>query len=717
MGRRSRGRAAHAPAGPDARGTSPTQRSLVARAAVPIGLALLCLVAYSNAFGAGFVLDSRQLILNDPRVHALTSGNLSLIAQHTYWWPYGESGLYRPLTTLTYLLDFAILGHGDHPAGYHWVNLLLHVANTWLAWALVARVTRDDWTAAAAAAIWAVIPLSTEAVTNIAGRADLLAAFFSLAAVLLYARARNLAGLPMGVAALGVGLAVLAGVLSKESAIASVGVLVAYEWHDRRSTNVRALASCAGTCGLLLAAWAWQRGAVLSASGTPEFPFTDNPIVGAGMLNGRLTAVQVAWRYVALLAWPAHLSNDYSYAQIAVAQGTVADWVGVMLLGGGVIAALWQLRDMPRLLFFALFTIITFLPASNLLFATGTIMGERLMYLPSLGLAALLAVGLRALAMRRRANPQAPASRMAPVATTALVAALVVAYGARTYARNADWASDVTLWRSAVAAAPASAKAHRALAEALYDSDPAHGNIDEVIASADRSVALLDQLPDEQNTFQAFRQAGAYYVDKANMLSASSAPGTVSPEVRGLYARALHLLDRAVLIARAGAARVPGASLEPEADAQRLRAAAILGMENPPLALVAANRARDLSPSNPLAYQLAAAALMAMTRGDDAAIALLTGSIVSGDRGLGAAAMSLYQSGLDTEGCAITATASGAALNPRCPIVQRHSCAATADAVQIVSHAGQRARAEQLAATAVAELRCPKDLMDRALAR
>ncbi|OLD12616.1 MAG: hypothetical protein AUJ01_16030 [Acidobacteria bacterium 13_1_40CM_3_65_5] len=45
-----------------------------------------------------------------------------------------------------------------------------------------------------AAALWAVHPLSTEAVTNIVGRADLLAAFGGLAGFLSYLHARESAG-------------------------------------------------------------------------------------------------------------------------------------------------------------------------------------------------------------------------------------------------------------------------------------------------------------------------------------------------------------------------------------------------------------------------------------------------------------------------------------------------------------------------------------------
>ena len=77
---------------------------------------------------------------------------------------------YRPLTTLTYLFNFAVLGNGDRPAGYHLFNLLFHVANVLLVWRLALRITKDRWIAPVTAALWAVLPLSTEAVTNIVGR-------------------------------------------------------------------------------------------------------------------------------------------------------------------------------------------------------------------------------------------------------------------------------------------------------------------------------------------------------------------------------------------------------------------------------------------------------------------------------------------------------------------------------------------------------------------
>src|SRR5690242_11633092 len=68
-------------------------------------LVLLAFVAYSNSFHAGFVLDNRGLILNDTKIRDASASNLGLIVDHTYWWPNGESGLYRPFATLSYLFN------------------------------------------------------------------------------------------------------------------------------------------------------------------------------------------------------------------------------------------------------------------------------------------------------------------------------------------------------------------------------------------------------------------------------------------------------------------------------------------------------------------------------------------------------------------------------------------------------------------------------------
>jgi hypothetical protein len=132
---------------------------------------LLVLAAYSNSFQAGLIYDSTPILLKDPRLHTVTGQNLGLILTKEYWYPPTGNGLYRPLTTLSYLFNYAVLGNGSQPVGYHVVNYLIHGANATLAFLLGLTLFGETAAAFAMAALWAVHPVLTESVTNVSGSA------------------------------------------------------------------------------------------------------------------------------------------------------------------------------------------------------------------------------------------------------------------------------------------------------------------------------------------------------------------------------------------------------------------------------------------------------------------------------------------------------------------------------------------------------------------
>ena len=217
-----------------------------------------------------------------------------------------------------------MLGNAHEPAGYHWINFLLHLGNVFLVYALTRRLLREFWPSFFAAALWAVHPVLTESVTNMIGRSDLLAALAVLSGFLMYLKSAESAGLRRLAWLAGLMAVTAVGVFSKENAVAIVGVMALYElawWKERKQGRVLLL-GCIATL-LPIAAMLYQRSRVLAASPPAEFPFTDNPIVGTGFWTGRLTALEVIPRYLGLLLWPAKLSVDYSYAQIPLAQGAL----------------------------------------------------------------------------------------------------------------------------------------------------------------------------------------------------------------------------------------------------------------------------------------------------------------------------------------------------------------------------------------------------------
>jgi hypothetical protein len=444
--------------------------------AVALTLVAVTLLAYANSFRAGFPLDNKALILQDTRVHAATRGNVDLILNHTYWWPIGESGLYRPVTTLSYLFNYAVLGNGDRPAGYHAFNLLLHIVNVLLVYAVTRRIAdfgmriadsrrrselrnpqsqsaiRDPQSAMLIAAVWAVHPLSTEAVTNIVGRADLLAALAVLSGLLMYVKSTEATGTRRLLWLAMLAAATTLGVFAKESAVVIAGVIALYsEPKGSGRAQVRSLLAAELALAVPLMLLWYQRSIVLGAAPPAEFPFVDNPIVGAGFWTGRLTALAVTARYGWLALWPMTLSPDYSYAQIPLAIGRPWEWVAWTAVAIAAAAfAIWR-RDRAAC-FFAAFAFVTFLPTSNLFFPAGTIMAERVMYLPSVGV-----IGFVVLALSRAAQR----ARMPALAVVA-VCVIVAGFALRTRDRNTDWRSDLTLWSAAVDAAPLSFKVHRA---------------------------------------------------------------------------------------------------------------------------------------------------------------------------------------------------------------------------------------------------------------
>ena len=430
-----------------------------------LALWALVLAAYSNSFQAGLVFDSAAVISQDTRIRAVTPRNLRLILTEEYWHGSTANGLYRPLTTSSYLLNYAVFGNGTRAAGYHWVNLALHAINVSLVYLLGILVFGEPVPALALAALWGLHPLLTESVTNIVGRADLLAAFGVLAGFLCYVKSASAAGRLklLWVAAMLIAQAV--GIFSKENAAVLPGVMLLYDltWRGRAAWRGRALAYSA----LVLPFAAFLCLRVRLPMHIPA-RFGDNPLLGADFWTARLTALKVIVEYLWLFVWPARLSADYSYNAVPLFGGHPTEWEDAkalialaLCLGAALLAVRWY-RTRKPLFFFLAFFFVALAPTSNLAILIGSIMAERFVYLPSIGLAGCVIAAICALG-RQVSRQRLLVRRTAWIALGFLFLACAV----RTYARNFDWLDERSLWTSAVDVCPESAKAHYNLGNTL----------------------------------------------------------------------------------------------------------------------------------------------------------------------------------------------------------------------------------------------------------
>ena len=503
-------------------------------------LAGLILAAYANSFQTGFPFDNKEVILNDQRVQAVNAGNLGLIFHQSYWGGQGETGLYRPVSTLSFLFNYAILGNAGRPLGYHLINYLLHVANAYLVYLLAVLLLESFWQALFTAALWALHPVLTESVTNIIGRADEFAALAVLGALLLYIRSTGAQGWRKLPYWLGMMLLTAVGVFSKESAVVVAAMVVLYDFTYRPGLlrPRRDLAIGYAALALPLVAMWYVRSRIFAKANAAIFPFLENPLVGADFATSKLTAIKVLGKYLWLLVWPRHLSADYSYNQIPLVDSRLARWEDwkafvalAVILGIGIVAAAYYRRS-KAVFFFIGFSMLAMLPTANLFLPIGTIMAERFLYLPAIGFAGCLVVAVYAAGSR---------FGLRPWAAPAVLCVISAAFGIRTFLRNPDWKDDETLWERAVAVCPESYKTHYNLAHAWFEKD--HSQVDKSIAQMEQALAIVASLPNNLNSSPVFQELGAYYGYKGDIAARTSLS-----ESREWYQKALQILLRGVAV-------------------------------------------------------------------------------------------------------------------------------------------------------------------------
>jgi protein O-mannosyl-transferase len=404
-----------------------------------------------GALACRFAFDDRVLIVENEPLHLHSLRQLGAIWTSGYWPDARGQELYRPVVKTLWALAWAA-GGGVHPAIYHAIGLAFGLAVVLLLYRFLLEVATPPRTAFIAALLFALLPIHTEATTSVVGSAETLAAAFALAALILYYRGR-----------IGWALALFAlAVFSKESTAAFAALPLAFP--PKQLRRRASLLAAAGTACVIAAALVAHH-AVSRGSGA--IPAIDNP---ASLLDpGRrlLTALWVQCLYLYKSVLPITLSADYSYKQIPLVMGLDAwrAWAGLGLAGGALLLGLQRSYRAPVLAYAILFSV-----TSNVLFPIGTIMGERLAYAPTLGLALLAAILL---------------ARSRYWKTAVLAIALV--FGARTAVRNLDWLNAQHFYTKLVETAPGSAKSYYSLG-ALRAS---HGDDLGAIEAYDRAIAIF----------------------------------------------------------------------------------------------------------------------------------------------------------------------------------------------------------------------------------
>ena len=356
----------------------------------------------------------------------------------------------RPLLMFSYWINYRF---SQAPPGFHAVNILIHLLNSFLIFFIVRKLARresPDWMPAAfAAAVFLLHPIQTEAVSYIAGRSECLSVFFFLAAfaVFLYRRTPAVSW-PASIAVL---LLFGAAALTKEHTLVLPALLLLtdYYWNPgfsfsgmRRNWRLYVPIALTAAGGLVYIA------KVLTQAATAGFGLT-----GLTWYQYFFTECRAFFVYLRLLVFPAGQNLDWEYpiSRNILDHGAILGLAAILALAG---AAIYFRRRYPLASYGFLVYLLLMAPTSSFVPIKDPV-AERRLYLPMIG---ILLVAVAALARMRVDR------RKLAAALCGILAVLAIA----TYRRNEVWASDIAIWEDAARKSPGKQRVHFQLAHTYY---------------------------------------------------------------------------------------------------------------------------------------------------------------------------------------------------------------------------------------------------------
>ena len=421
-------------------------------------LAAIVLAVWSAALNNGFVYDDHKYLLGNPWVKdAAFTADIFSSSASGFQPGDATSNTYRPMLYMLYMAEY--LTFGLKPFYFHLVNVLCHALNAALVFLLASKLLEKEGSGRVYPAFFAGLAfglhtINTEAVNWVSASTELFFALFVLAGLNLYLRrSSGFLSAPFFLAAL----------LFKETAAAMPVVVFLYDFSRGREMRGRwkAYAMFAAAGGLY---WYMRFHAI---GGLMHHKQSDLSFLEAGLNVFPLVAA-----YLGKLVLPVGLSAIYEFRP-AVSLFDVRVMAGVAVVAG-FLAAIFFSRKSPAIFTGLAMMAAPLLPVLYVPALSSSAMADRYLYLPSAGLAIVLA----SLASRLEGK--------AAIASAVLASALLAALAAGSVGRSHAWQSDKALWGDAVRKAPNASNAHYNYAWASYES----GDLITAIEHYRRAAAL-----------------------------------------------------------------------------------------------------------------------------------------------------------------------------------------------------------------------------------
>lgn len=573
---------------------------------------LAAFLLYANTLHHDYALDDETAIVKNKFTHEGLSA-LPKIFSTPYRAGFDDrrEGLYRPLSIAMFAAEWQI--SPGNPYLNHWVNVLLYALTAVLLFITLALLFEGQNIALpfVATLIFTAHPIHTEVVANIKSRDEILCFLFSL--VSLWA-ALNYAKQQRNIYLIVSGISLLLALLSKETAITLV-ILAPLTVYFFSQASMRKVVLSAIPFIAASAIYIAVRISVLKGlTNFDEIQIINNSLVAANdnVTTRFATAISIVGRYLWLMVVPHPLSFDYSYNSIPLVP--LSDPKALLSLAAIIALAVIAIRGLKTkdpvawgILFFG----GTLVLVTNILFLIEATLGERFLYMPSLGFAVAITFLLARIFKttgKAHSYKNFPAFISANKNILAFIAMLLVLYATKTIARNADWKDDLTLTKHDVTINPNSVRIRYAYGSELVmvhglkekDAGKKKEFMEEGIRQLTAAVTILPdygdawfnlgmaykESEDYKNAIRCFDNAQKFTVEESAAYYIASG---VAYGEDGQYNKAFELLKKAI-----------------QMDSSSADAYNNIGMfysraGNNPLSLQMLKKAMELDPKNDIA--------------------------------------------------------------------------------------------------------------------
>lgn len=429
---------------------------------------------YANTLQHNYVYDDVSVIgLN--KFTKMGIDGIPTLFTKAYWYGFrGENdGTYRPLSLITFALEYEYFGENAHVP--HFVNVFLYaLSGVFLFWFLVLIYELKNPLQRGLSSFFAFIvslfyiahPVHTEVVANIKGRDEILCFLLFLISFIYLLKYIKNAGSSFLRKIFFLAISILSfylSILSKETAVTFVAVipLVLFVFTNFSSKKILQTSSI---FVIITIVYLIMRGSFLDsiAGSKPLIPI-DNTLAAATTFSEKYaTAIYILGKYLGLLLFPHPLIYDYSFKQIAI-----VDWsniyalISLVVYASMLIYAIRGIKDKSIVSFGILYYLITMSIVSNLFLMIGSTMAERFLYIPSLGFC--IAVGyllIRLFKIEGTSNSSALQYFKQNISLMIVLAVVFILYSFKTVSRNLIWKDNLTLYSTDIVNAENSSRAH-----------------------------------------------------------------------------------------------------------------------------------------------------------------------------------------------------------------------------------------------------------------